>query len=65
VSYECKAHDSFFKHFNLKIRRINMPAVKIEKLGELASATKLFQIEERTVGDGPSKAIFLKDIRKK
>jgi hypothetical protein len=34
-------------------------------LGELASATKLFQIEERTVGDGPSKAIFLKDIRKK
>jgi uncharacterized LabA/DUF88 family protein len=36
-----------------------------KKLGELASATKLFQIEERTVGDGPSKAIFLKDIRKK
>jgi hypothetical protein len=36
-----------------------------EKLGELASATKLFQIEERAVGDGPSKAIYLKDKRKK
>ena len=36
-----------------------------KKLGELASATKLFQIEERTVGDGPSKAIYLKDNRKK
>jgi hypothetical protein len=34
-------------------------------LGELASATKLFQIEERVVGDGPSKAIYLKDKRKK
>ena len=36
-----------------------------KKLGELASATQLFQIEERTVGDGPSKAIYLKDRRKK
>jgi len=36
-----------------------------KKLGELASATKLFQIEERTVGDGPSKATYLKDKRKK
>ena len=36
-----------------------------KKLGELAAATKLFQIEERTVGDGPSKAIYLKDKRKK
>jgi uncharacterized LabA/DUF88 family protein len=36
-----------------------------KKLGELASATKLFQIEERVVGDGPSKAIYLKDKRKK
>ncbi len=36
-----------------------------KKLGELASATKLFQIEERPVGDGPSKAIYLKDKRKK
>ncbi|MEE4606253.1 MAG: NYN domain-containing protein [Desulfobacteraceae bacterium] len=36
-----------------------------KKLGELASATKLFQIEERAVGDGPSKAIYLKDKRKK
>jgi uncharacterized LabA/DUF88 family protein len=36
-----------------------------KKLGELASATKLFHIEERAVGDGPSKAIYLKDKRKK
>ena len=36
-----------------------------KKLGELASATKLFQIEERAVGDGLSKAIYLKDKRKK
>ncbi len=36
-----------------------------KKLGEIASATKLFQLEERTVGDGPSKAIYLKDKRKK
>ncbi|MBW1673994.1 MAG: Maebl, partial [Deltaproteobacteria bacterium] len=34
-------------------------------LGELVAATKLFQIEERTVGDGPSKAVYLKDKRKK
>ena len=36
-----------------------------KKLGELASATKLFQIEERTVGEGPSKSVYLKDKRKK
>lgn len=36
-----------------------------KKLGELASATKLFQIEERAIGDGPSKATYLKDRRKK
>ncbi len=36
-----------------------------KKLGELASATKLFLIEERVVGDGPSKALYLKDKRKK
>jgi len=36
-----------------------------KKLRELAVATKLFQIEERVVGDGPSKAIYLKDKRKK
>jgi uncharacterized LabA/DUF88 family protein len=35
------------------------------KLGELMTATKLFQIEERSVGDGFSKAIYLKDKRKK
>ncbi len=36
-----------------------------KKLGELASGTKLFQVEERTVGNGPSKSIYLKDKRKK
>jgi len=36
-----------------------------KKLGELVSATKLFQIEQRLVGAGPSKATFLKDKRKK
>ena len=36
-----------------------------KKLGELVEATKLFQIEERPVGEGPSKALYLKDMRKK
>lgn len=36
-----------------------------KKLGELVAATKLFQIEERAVGDGTSKAVYLKDKRKK
>jgi len=37
----------------------------VKNLGELALATKLFQIEERAIGGGPSKAIYLKDKRKK
>jgi len=36
-----------------------------KKLGELVAATKLFEIEERPVGDGQSKAVYLKDKRKK
>ncbi len=36
-----------------------------KKLGELVAATKLFQIEERKVGDGLSTAIYLKDKKKK
>ncbi len=36
-----------------------------KKLGGLIAATKLFQIEERSVGAGGSKAIYLKDTRKK
>ena len=36
-----------------------------KKMGELVSASKLFKIDEKVVGDGPSKAIFLKDLRKK
>jgi uncharacterized LabA/DUF88 family protein len=35
------------------------------KLGELVSATKLFQIEKRAVGNGQSKAIYLKGKRTK
>jgi uncharacterized LabA/DUF88 family protein len=36
-----------------------------KKLRELVSATNLFQIQERVVGDGPSKAIYFRDKRKK
>jgi len=36
-----------------------------KKLGELVAATKLFQIEERSAGDGHSTAVYLKDRRKK
>jgi uncharacterized LabA/DUF88 family protein len=36
-----------------------------KKLGELVAATKLFQISEKTVGEGPSKAVYLRDTRKK
>jgi len=36
-----------------------------KKLGELISATKLFEIEERPVGDGQSIAVYIKDKRKK
>lgn len=35
-----------------------------KKLGELVAATKLFEIEERPVGDGQSKALYIKDKRK-
>ena len=35
-----------------------------KKLGELIAATKLFEIEERPVGDGQSRAIYIKDKRK-
>jgi uncharacterized LabA/DUF88 family protein len=34
------------------------------KLGELIAATKLFEIEERPVGDGHSKSVYIKDKRK-
>lgn len=36
-----------------------------KKLGELVAATKLFQIEERFLGEGQTKAIYIKDMRKK
>lgn len=35
------------------------------KLGELVKAIKLFQLEERQVGSSNSKALYVKDIRKK
>ena len=35
------------------------------KLGELAYATKLFNIEERQIGDSNSKALYVRDKRKK
>ena len=35
------------------------------KLGELVTATKLFDIEERQIGDTKSKAIYVRDKRKK
>lgn len=36
-----------------------------KKLGELIAATRLFEIEERSVGGGHSKAVYIKDKRKK
>ncbi|MBN1277602.1 MAG: NYN domain-containing protein [Deltaproteobacteria bacterium] len=36
-----------------------------KKLGELVAAAKIFEIEERAIGDGLSKAVFIKDVRKK
>ena len=35
------------------------------KLRELVAATKLFLIEERQTGDGNSKAVYIRDVRKK
>lgn len=35
------------------------------KLGEIITAIKLFEVDERPVGDGKSKAIYLRDKRKK
>ena len=35
------------------------------KLGELAAATKLFEIDERVQSDGHSKSIYIRDKRKK
>ncbi|MDZ7692966.1 MAG: NYN domain-containing protein [Balneolaceae bacterium] len=35
-----------------------------QKLGELVEATQLFDMEERPVGEGQSKAIYIKDKRK-
>lgn len=35
------------------------------KLGELVKAIKLFQVEERQVGSSNSKALYVKDVRKK
>jgi hypothetical protein len=36
-----------------------------KRLGELVAATQLFDIEERLIGDGPSKDILIRDKRRK
>ena len=36
-----------------------------KKLGELAAVTKLFDIDERVLGDGHSKAIYIRDKRRR
>lgn len=36
----------------------------LQKLGELVNAMNLFELEERPVGEGQSKAIYVKDKRK-
>ncbi len=36
-----------------------------KKLGELVKATQLFELEERVTKDGQSKAVYIKDKRKK
>lgn len=36
-----------------------------KKLGELINAIKLFEVDERPIGDGQSKAIYIRDKRKK
>ncbi|MDX9817870.1 MAG: OST-HTH/LOTUS domain-containing protein [Desulfococcus multivorans] len=36
-----------------------------KKLGELVAATRLFQIEERDVGNGHATAVYIRDRRKK
>ncbi|MEO8460679.1 MAG: NYN domain-containing protein [Dokdonella sp.] len=35
------------------------------KLGELIAASKLFDLESRVIGDGPAKALYVRDSRKK
>lgn len=36
-----------------------------KKLGELINAIKLFEVDERPIGDGQSKAVYIRDKRKK
>ncbi len=36
-----------------------------KRLGELINAIKLFEVDERPIGDGQSKAIYIRDKRKK
>ena len=69
---EASSDDSGWAHLALVGSNIAKQAPEFDprnygykKLGELVSASKLFEVDERIVGDGPSKAIYLKDIRKK
>ncbi|HWO42076.1 MAG TPA: OST-HTH/LOTUS domain-containing protein [Candidatus Eisenbacteria bacterium] len=36
-----------------------------KRLGELVAATQLFDIEERLIGDGPSRDILIRDKKRK
>jgi uncharacterized LabA/DUF88 family protein len=72
IAVEASSDDSGWAHLGSVGSNIAKQAPEFDprnygykKLGELVSATKLFQIEERPVGNGPSKAIYLKDKRKK
>ena len=69
---EASSDDSGWAHLGLVGSNIAKQAPEFDprnygykKLGELVAAAKLFQIEERAVGNGPSKTIYLKNKRKK
>ena len=69
---EASSDDSGWAHLGTVGSKIAKQASEFDprnygykKLGELMSATNVFQIEERTVGNGPSKALYLKGKRKK
>jgi uncharacterized LabA/DUF88 family protein len=72
IAVEASSDDSGWAHLGSVGSNIAKQAPEFDprnygykKLGELVSTTKLFLIEERPVGNGPSKAIYLKDKRKK
>ncbi len=69
---ESASDDSGWAHLGTVGRNIAQQAPEFDprnygykKLGELAAAMKLFDIDERVFGDGQSKAIYIRDRRKK